>query len=153
MPAMFGLIFCPIDDPKNSLQIYMELTGWDKNGHCPMTGTNVHACIRLRAHELDNVVLYAHIYIRSPVHYSKHLFSDVLSPSQRPRLDEVLKTPRVRELVVFPGIINSQQSDVIPFSLVKLRFLLIRNSLFLLDKKVLSTQSLCPPLRGEVRIP
>lgn len=67
-----------------------------------------------------------------PVHDSQHLFADVLGSTQRAGLDEVLVTPGVGELVVLPGVVNSQQGQVIPLRLVKLCLLLVGQSLLVL---------------------
>lgn len=75
-----------------------------------------------------------------PVHDTQHLFADVLGSAQGSSLDEVLVTPGVGELVVLPGVVDSQQGQVITLRLVKLCLLLVSQSLLiLLDKKKIRT--------------
>lgn len=47
-------------------------------------------------------------------------------------MDEVLIAPGVGELVVLPGVIDSQEREVVPFGLVELGFLLVSESLLVL---------------------
>lgn len=68
----------------------------------------------------------------SPVHDAQHLFADILSTSERSCLDEVFVAPGVGKLIVLPRVIDSQQSQVVSLRLVKLGFLLVCQSLFVL---------------------
>lgn len=68
-----------------------------------------------------------------PVHYAQHLLANVLGPAQRTSLDKVLIAPWVGELVVLPGVVHSQQGEVVPFGLVEFGLLLICKGLFILQ--------------------
>lgn len=68
----------------------------------------------------------------SPVHDAQHLFADILTTSQRSRLDEVFVAPRAGKLIVLPRVVDSQQSQMVSLRLVKLGFLLVCQSLFVL---------------------
>lgn len=76
-----------------------------------------------------------------PVHDAQHLFPDVLCSAKGASLNEVLITPGVRELVVLPRVVDSQQGEVITLRLVELGLLLVSQSLFiLLSHKGTATQ-------------
>lgn len=49
-------------------------------------------------------------------------------------MDEVLETPGVGELVVLPGVVDSQQRKVVSLKLEELRLFLICKGLFVLKK-------------------
>ena len=68
-----------------------------------------------------------------PIHDAKHLFANVLRSLQRPNLHKVLVAPSARELVVTPRVVDGKQRQVVSLGLVKLGFLLISKSLFVLD--------------------
>lgn len=74
----------------------------------------------------------ADIVTTTPVHDSQHLLADVLGSAQGARLDEVLITPGVGELVVLPGVVDRQQGQVVPLRLVKLGLLLVSQGLLVL---------------------
>jgi len=78
-----------------------------------------------------------------PIHDAKHLFANVLRSLQRSDLYEVLVAPRTWELVVTPRIVNSEQRQVVAFRLVKFGFLLIGNSLLVLDDRQLCVKRCC----------
>ena len=41
-----------------------------------------------------------------PVHYTQHLFPDILCSFQCSNLHKILITPSIGELVVFPGVVH-----------------------------------------------
>lgn len=51
-------------------------------------------------------------------------------------MDKVFIAPRIGKLIVLPGIVHSQQSEVVTFCLMELGFLLISKCLFILTHKV-----------------
>lgn len=70
-----------------------------------------------------------------PVHDPQHLLADILGSAQGTSLDEVLVAPRVGELVVLPGVVDSQQGQVVTFRLVELGFFLVSECLLVLRQK------------------
>ena len=83
-----------------------------------------------------------HAWPRAPVHYSQHLLPDVLCPAKSSGLEEVLKAPRHRELVVLPCIIHREKGKVVPLCLVEAGFPLVgKGLLFLRQRKEFSSIS------------
>lgn len=76
-----------------------------------------------------------------PVHDAQHLLAYVLSSLQGPGLDEVLEAPGIRELVVLPRVIHSQQRQVISLKLEELCLLLVSKRLFVLKMEGFSLVS------------
>ena len=72
---------------------------------------------------------------RSPVHDAQHLFADVLGSLERADLDEVLVAPGAGELVVLPGVVHSQEGQVVALGLVELGLLLVSQVLLVLGIK------------------
>lgn len=68
-----------------------------------------------------------------PVHNPQHLFADILGSAQGASLDEVLVAPGVGELVVLPGVVNGQQSEVVALRLVELCLFLVGQGLLVLQ--------------------
>lgn len=71
-----------------------------------------------------------------PVHDTQHLFANILGSAQGTSLDEVLEAPGVGELVVLPGVIDSQQSKVVSLGLVELGLLLVSQRLLVLRHRI-----------------
>ena len=71
----------------------------------------------------------------SPVHDAQHLFADVLGSLERADLDEVLVAPGAGELVVLPGVVYSQEGQVVALGLVELGLLLVSQVLLVLGIK------------------
>ncbi len=50
---------------------------------------------------------------------------------ERPDLDEIFVTPRIRELVIFPAVVDGEQRQMIAFGLMELGLFLIGYRLFI----------------------
>ena len=69
------------------------------------------------------------------IHDSQHLLADVLSSPQAPRLDKILVAPRIGEFVVLPGVVDSEESEVVTLGLVELGLALVGNGLLFLEEE------------------
>jgi hypothetical protein len=65
------------------------------------------------------------------LHDHHQLLANILSSLDRTSLDEILVTPGVLVAILFPGLINCEQSQVVSVLLIKLSSLLISKVLFL----------------------
>ena len=65
-------------------------------------------------------------------HNLDKLIPDILCPSHGTSLDEILKTPWIGVLVLFPAVVDVQKRQVVTMRVMELCLLLIRLSLFVL---------------------